>query len=265
MYDINVKKVGKGKNIYLALLIVVIFFLVLMVLNVRASIIKFNSLDSTIMSTGVGFDSRRDTGGEEKYSAIYYYEVNGREYSCHSNAYSTSKPNSNKNIYYDSTDPARCMIENDNSLMLLIIVVFVLAIIFLVFNIKKVNKRVKTIEELNKSGKLVKNLPYRLEDTGIVVNGAAIQRIVIEYILPSGCLVTLRGDPIYDRENVRNSSFVDLVIDEKNSDNYYIDFEINRLTGNLPQDYFNQNLNNQNQFGEVVQQEQEIVKTNFYN
>ena len=30
---------------------------------------------------------------------------------------------------------------------------------------------------------------------------------------------------------------VDLVIDENNPKNYFIDFEINRLSGNLPSDY----------------------------
>ena len=39
---------------------------------------------------------------------------------------------------------------------------------------------------------------------------------------------------------------VDLLIDESNPDNYYIDFEINRLSGNLPQDYYQQASINQN-------------------
>ena len=34
---------------------------------------------------------------------------------------------------------------------------------------------------------------------------------------------------------------VDLLIDESNPNNYYIDFEINRLAGNSPQDYYQQN------------------------
>ena len=35
-----------------------------------------------------------------------------------------------------------------------------------------------------------------------------------------------------------------LIIDESNPDNYYIDFEINRLTGNSSQDYYLQNHQN---------------------
>ena len=33
----------------------------------------------------------------------------------------------------------------------------------------------------------------------------------------------------------------DLLIDENNPENYYIDFEINRLTGNKPEDYYDPN------------------------
>ena len=37
-----------------------------------------------------------------------------------------------------------------------------------------------------------------------------------------------------------------LLIDENNPDNYYIDFEINRLSGNLSQYYYQQHTMNQN-------------------
>ena len=39
---------------------------------------------------------------------------------------------------------------------------------------------------------------------------------------------------------------VDLVIDEANPNNYFIDFEINRLSGNLPTDYYTNNQTFQN-------------------
>ena len=37
---------------------------------------------------------------------------------------------------------------------------------------------------------------------------------------------------------------VDLVIDESNPSNYFIDFEINRLSGNQSTDYYNQPIQN---------------------
>ena len=115
----------------------------------------------------------------------------------------------------------------------------------------KISKRVKAVQELNKKGKLVKNLPYRLEDTGMTVNNVRIQRPVVDYTLPSGSIIKLLGDPRHDKKSADSDGMVDLVIDENNPDNYFIDFEINRLTGNLPQDFYisnNQSQQAQNQY-----------------
>ena len=46
-----------------------------------------------------------------------------------------------------------------------------------VVNIKKVNKRLDQIQELNLRGKLVKNLPYHLENSNITVNNVPINPI----------------------------------------------------------------------------------------
>ncbi len=94
---------------------------------------------------------------------------------------------------------------------------------------------------LNKKGKLIKNIPYKMEETGMSVNNVPILRMVIDYTLPSGEEVILYGDPIYDSKNINNDELVDLLIDEDNPKNYFIDFEINRLSGNLPEDYFDNN------------------------
>ena len=41
----------------------------------------------------------------------------------------------------------------------------------------------------------------------------------------------------YNRKYSDQDGMVDLVIDENSPKNYFIDFEINRLSGNLPSDY----------------------------
>ena len=69
-------------------------------------------------------------------------------------------------------------------------------------------------------------------------NNIPIQRIVVDYTLSNGENVTLYGDARYDNKLCDDDGMVDLLIDENNQDNYYIDFEINRLSGNLPQDYY---------------------------
>lgn len=51
-----------------------------------------------------------------------------------------------------------------------------------------------------------------------------------------GTQITLYGDSRNDRKLCDEDGLVDLLIDESSPDNYYIDFEINRLSGNLSQD-----------------------------
>ena len=104
--------------------------------------------------------------------------------------------------------------------------------------IVKSKEALKRIAILNKSGKLVKNIPYKIEDTNTTVNGVQGIRIVIDYALPNGSMVTLKGDPRYDGMTSDADGMVDLVIDENNPDIHFIDFEINRISGNRPEDYF---------------------------
>lgn len=112
------------------------------------------------------------------------------------------------------------------------------AICVSIFNLQKINKRIKVINELNQKGKLVKGLKYHLEDTGMVDNGVHVERPVVYYTLPNDVTLILYGDPRHDGETMDSDGLVDLVIDENNPENYFIDFEINRLSGNLSQDYY---------------------------
>jgi len=131
--------------------------------------------------------------------------------------------------------------KSRNNIILIILIHPILFILFAVIKINKVNKKIKIILELNQKGKLIKNLPYRLENTGMTVNKVSIKRPVIYYTLSTGADVILYGDTRHDRKHYDADGMVDLLIDESNPNNYYIDFEINRLSGNLPQDYYENN------------------------
>jgi hypothetical protein len=72
------------------------------------------------------------------------------------------------------------------------------------------------------------------------VNDRVIQKLMVDYKLPNGSIITLQGDPRFDNKVSDSDGLVDIVIDENNTDNYFIDFEINRLNGNRPEDYFQQ-------------------------
>lgn len=241
MYDINTKNVKKGKKFYFIFVAVGILFLGIMGGIVIHNYTKLNSLDGKTMSTRIDVNSYIDDEGQTMYSPIYYYVVHEKEYSCASNSSSSINPGTeNKPVYYDTKNPSNCMTEYSKSSNWILIAFMLLPIIFIVvgvLNMIKVNKRVKQIEELNQKGKLVKNLLYRLENTGMVVNNVPVQRPVVEYTLPTGSTITLYGDPRHDKKTGDADGMVDLVIDEQNPDNYYIDFEINRIGGNLPSDY----------------------------
>lgn len=260
MYDIKTDNVKKEKRFFYPFFIIGVVVLIVLLVFIIMNIVKSKSLDSTTMSTSVEIISHVDDEGNTMYSPTYYYTVKGENYACESNFSSSSRPsNSNKIVYYDSKDPSKCMTEYSKSGNKIFLIFLVLPIAFItlgIINIKKVNKRIKTINELNKTGKLVKNLPYRLEDSNFKVNNVTIQKPVIDYTLPNGVTVTLHGDTRFDRKVFDADGMVDLVIDENHPENYFLDFEINRLTGNLPTDYYKGNINN------IINTNQNIMNQN---
>ncbi|MEG1142776.1 MAG: hypothetical protein RSE41_10120 [Clostridia bacterium] len=256
MYDINTKNVKKGKNPYFIFLVAGLLFFVIVSRILVSNHLKLKSLASNILSTRIEINSHYNDEGVLLYSPIYHYTVNGANYACSSNTSSNVNPGTaNKIVYYDSKNPSNCMTEYSKSsdvVLLVFMIMPVILIVIAVVNMRKISKRVRLINDLNQKGKLIKNLQYRLENTNISVNNAQIQRIVVDYTLPSGSNITLCGDPRHDRRLSDTDGMVDLVIDENNPDNYFIDFEINRINGNLPTDYYNSNVNinsnNSNQF-----------------
>lgn len=247
MYDINTKVIKKGYKFFFLFLFFGIVFGVIFGAIIISNKKKANSMDASVMSFRVEVRESENSDGDTMYSPTYYYRVDGVEYSCPSNSSSSIYPSEeNKLVYYDSKNPSSCINEYSLSSNKLLIIFLILPVAFIgvaILNMVKVSKRVKLVKELNERGKLVKNLPYRLENTGIEVNNRPIQKIVVDYKLPSGTTLTLKGDPRYDKKTGDEDGMVDLVIDENNPDNYFIDFEINRLTGNTPSDYYQGNTN----------------------
>lgn len=249
MYDISTKNIKKGFLSYSLVLVVGIIFLVIFSGVWFSEQTKFNELDSSVMSIGVKVSSHRNSEGTTMYTPTYYYEVDGIQYSCTASTSSSSYPSDkNVKVYYDSKEPAKCMSDyskTSNNILAFFLIIPLFCIGIAIWNFIKIFKRLKSVKELNKTGKLVKNLSYRLEDTNIVINNRRILRPVVDYRLPSGGVITLYGDA---------DGCVDLVIDENNPDNYFIDYEINQLSGNLPQDFYNISQYNQNnQYGQYNQ------------
>lgn len=241
MYNIDLTNIKKKKKIYNIFLIIGILFLILFTSIFIISLVKSNKMDASVLSNRVEIKSYIDDEGNSMKTPIYYYKVKGKEYACDSNV-STSLDISteNKLVYYNSKNPSECVSEytkSGNVIFLIFIIIPSIFILVGVLNIKKVNKRINIIKELNTKGKLIKNLPYKLEKTNVEVNNVAILRPVVDYRLSDGRMVRLYGDPRYDKNN--GNGKIDLIIDENNIDNYFMDYEINRISGNLESDYYN--------------------------
>lgn len=65
-----------------------------------------------------------------------------------------------------------------------------------------------------------------MESTGMSINDVDILAPVIQYTLPNGDIILLKGDPRHDGKSTDGDGFVDLLIDENDPTNYFIDFEI---------------------------------------
>ncbi len=130
---------------------------------------------------------------------------------------------------------------DDGEAGLFILMFLILPVVFILIggiNIIKVFKRVKQVKRLNQVGVLYKNIPYTLASTGMSVNDVPILKPVVKFKLPNGEFVTLSGDARHDRKDRDSDGYIDLVLDPDNYDNYFLDYDINRLGGNRKEDYY---------------------------
>lgn len=251
MYDINTKNLKKGIFEHFTFLVFGMIFIVLIFGDTAIQFIKHLSMDSKTIGTRAELPNEGNIKEGKDFNALFYYKVNGHEYFCYKEeTYSSTKYyDSNATIEYDSKNPSKCMVEYEEISIADIIILLIISSAPLILAIVSVNNMIKLINRirmakwLNENGKLIKDLPYKLERTGIKIYGKRMRKPVINYSLPDGKVLELEGDLRYDNKLSGDDEFVDLVIDENNPNNFFIDYDINRLTGNLPTDYY-KNKNN---------------------
>lgn len=244
MYDIDLKNVKKSGSSMALFIIIGLLFAGIGIGMFVSQITTKNRMDSEVEAYRVDINEHYDSDNGTMYSPVHYYRVNGVEYTC-SDGGSTSSITSSmedETVYYNSSDPSDCMTDYSSSSNNLFFIIFTLlggiCAGLGINNIIKSRKRIKLIKYLNQNGMLVKKLPYYMEDTNVTVNNHRVQRPVVDYRLPSGSTIKLYGDGRYDRKYSDQDGFVDLLIDPNDFNNYFIDFEINRLGGNLDSDYY---------------------------
>ena len=91
---------------------------------------------------------------------------------------------------------------------------------------KKAKSEIKRVQKLAKEGILVKNMPYQLVKTGVVINNQPVYCFKVEYENASGQRIPLKSEGKYNNKLSDKNGTVDLLIDPEDYSNYYIDLEI---------------------------------------
>ena len=99
----------------------VIVYVILLVLGLLGIYLTFISSDTKkfdreTKAYKIEPNERYDSDDGIVYYPNYYFKVNGNEYICSSKSGSSSYPNESKNkVYYDSTNPEKCLTEYEKS------------------------------------------------------------------------------------------------------------------------------------------------------
>ena len=242
MFDLDFKFIKKGnKTAYLV--IFVGFIITAICVGVLVSNkMRMNSYDREAKGRLINANEHYDDDGNVQYSPVYAYEVNGQEYTCgSSNVSSSATPSQESTVYYKKGNPTSCMTSYENNVGKFLYIGVALGGVALAIGIAmrvKSAKQIKKAKYLAKNGKLIKGIPYMMEDTGTVINGRRVQRIVIDYTAANGEALHLKGYPRYDYKTSDADGLVDLLIDPNDNTNYFIDFEIG-YTGEVQVEYYN--------------------------
>lgn len=230
MYKLDTKNIKKGMLFYLPFLLMGLLFFAVFGWLAFGGMITKAKLDGKIKATKIDTNCNTNSDGEYMCSPIYYYNVDGEEYECRVSFSSNIEVSGKQNmVYYDTKKPDSCVTDYTASPAWYMYLFSLFPLIFVFVGAKGiwgVKKKLDDIKKLSRYGKLIKGLKYTLEDTGISVNGVNIVAPAVDYTMSNGTVIHLIGDPRHDRKVLDEDGFVDLLIDEMNPDNYFIDFEI---------------------------------------
>ena len=88
----------------------------------------------------------------------------------------------------------------------------------------KINKKLNKIKMLSKCGKLVKNLQYEVVEMK-KKNGNILYKAKTKYKVKNQVLI-LYSESIYDKKLFKEYPTIDLLINENDVNDYYLDFNI---------------------------------------
>lgn len=234
MYNIDYSNIKKEKSFFNVFLFAGIWFFLLIILFIFLFAHHEKAYTKSVPSTKTEIITYTNDNGDKMYSRAYEYNVDGESYVCRSNMKTSKKPDTNStDIYYKEDDPSNCYIKEQLSVLLLI-PFFILLLISIIFatiglvGVKKYNKKIKIIKYLSSNGKLIKGIPYTAIESNVTINNKTLKKIKITYTTKTGETRVLYSEPIYNKY-VPEEGLADLLIDEENPQNYFIDLNIEQL------------------------------------
>ena len=163
------------------------------------------------------------------YKKVYYFAADNRQFSCLDSVVINSKNNQidKKTIYYNFEDPNVCttnIIKKTNLIVYMFIISLCIPLLIGLIGMIKINKKINKIKMLSKCGKLVKNLQYEVVETK-KRNGNILYKAKTKYKFKNQVLI-LYSESIYDKKLFKEYPTIDLLINENDVNDYYLDFNI---------------------------------------
>lgn len=163
------------------------------------------------------------------YKKVYYFDADNRQFSCLDSIVINNKNNQidKKTIYYNFEDPNVCttnIIKKTNLIVYMFIISLCIPLLIGLIGMIKINKKINKIKMLSKCGKLVKNLQYEVVETK-KRNGNILYKAKTKYKFKNQVLI-LYSESIYDKKLFKEYPTIDLLINENDVNDYYLDFNI---------------------------------------
>ena len=163
------------------------------------------------------------------YKKVYYFDADNRQFSCLDSVVINKKNNQidKKTIYYNFEDPNVCttnIIKKTNLIVYIFIISLCIPLLIGLIGMIKINKKINKIKMLSKCGKLVKNLQYEVVEMK-KKNGNIIYKAKTKYKFKNQVLI-LYSESIYDKKLFKEYPTIDLLINENDVNDYYLDFNI---------------------------------------
>lgn len=163
------------------------------------------------------------------YKKVYYFDADNRKFSCLDSVVINNKNNQidKKTIYYNFEDPNVCttnIIKKTNLIVYIFIILLCIPMFIGLIGMIKINKKLNKIKMLSKCGKLVKNLQYEVVEIK-KKNGNILYKAKTKYKFKNQVLI-LYSESIYDKKLFKEYPTIDLLINENDVNDYYLDFNI---------------------------------------